>query len=106
MSGGGAHGWWAAEQQRCNMCHDAFDRVVVTFKYADDFHGPHVIQEGRVGAAFPSMAHNSTFLHPVVQFFPKARADAQDAPPSEVHLVEDVQALWDVADMHLNPLRR
>ena len=53
-------------------------------------------------------AENSTFLHPVISFIPKYRANegASDAPPSEIHLVEDVQALWDTDAEHLDPLRK
>ena len=53
-------------------------------------------------------AHKSTFLHPIIEYHPKNRDGwvfGEDAPASSIHLVEDVQALWETEAEHLDPLR-
>jgi len=69
-------------------------RIVWTFRYGDDFHGPKVLGPDRVGSTNPYTAEESNFLHPYIRYF-----DAGTTEPSHHHfLVEDIFTMWGVTN--------
>jgi len=69
-------------------------RLTWVFRYNDNFHGPAVLSENRVGATRAEEAHRSNFLHPHIAFFP-----AGASKPTMRHwLLEDIFTRWGGAD--------
>eukprot|EP00933_Yihiella_yeosuensis_P066455 TRINITY_DN7072_c0_g1_i2.p1 TRINITY_DN7072_c0_g1~~TRINITY_DN7072_c0_g1_i2.p1 ORF type:complete len:732 (-),score=116.15 TRINITY_DN7072_c0_g1_i2:291-2486(-) len=65
-------------------------RLIWSFKYADDFYGPKVLSDRRVGTDEVESAHMSNFLHPYIRFYP---ANSDNSTKSH-YLIEDIYTHW------------
>jgi len=90
------------EEMPLAHAHKAFldmPRLVWVFKYADDFHGPKVLGEDRVGTTNIATAELSNFLHPQIAFFPAGQSNAS----MHHYQAEDVFTQW-TGDVVMSPL--
>jgi len=76
-------------------------RLIWTFKYGEGFYGPKVLGKDRVGARNMITAHNSTFLHPQLQFFEAGNVSSSMA----FWMHEDIFTDWHSASVY-SPLTR
>jgi hypothetical protein len=68
----------------------AHPRIIWTFRYGDDFYGPAVLGPKRVGSTSMYNAHQSTLVHPKVEYF---RAGEMNASRS-LFMQEDIFTSW------------
>jgi len=93
------------EEMPLAHAHKAFldmPRLVWVFKYADDFHGPKVLGEDRVGTTNIATAELSNFLHPQIAFFSCRSEQRFHAPLPGRGCVYAVD--WRCGDVTIGPL--
>lgn len=76
-------------------------RLSWTFKYGEGFYGPKVLGKNRVGSRSMQTAHNSTFLHPLLQYFDAGKINSSMA----FWITEDIFTDWGSALVY-SPLTR
>eukprot|EP00928_Gymnodinium_smaydae_P079263 TRINITY_DN63233_c0_g1_i1.p1 TRINITY_DN63233_c0_g1~~TRINITY_DN63233_c0_g1_i1.p1 ORF type:complete len:725 (-),score=72.26 TRINITY_DN63233_c0_g1_i1:39-2168(-) len=71
-------------------------RLVWQFEYGEGFHGPHVLDQGNIGAKAPEHAEDTTFLHPKLMLYPPRTASKGSAKTEQLQVLLEHTVLEDL----------